>query len=107
MSILRKAFCLSAFVAAFLTLSTPVFAGDVGVILMHGKDGTSRPKSPIGKLTGFLEGDFKVTALTMAWSRDRGWEKTLEETFAEIDTAVAEMKAAGATKVVVGGHSMG
>lgn len=106
-SILRKAFCLSAFMAAFLILSPSAFAGDIGVILMHGKDGTSRPKSPIGKLAGFLEGDFKVTALTMAWSRDRGWEKTLEETFAEIDAAVAEMKSAGAAKIVVGGHSMG
>ena len=108
MVVIRNVFLgLGILLSAFLVMSAGAFAGDVGVILMHGKDGTAKPKSPIGKLAAALEGDFEVVAMTMPWSRDGGWDKTLEEVFADLDAAVADMKSGGKSKIVVGGHSMG
>ncbi|MEK9671969.1 MAG: hypothetical protein VW268_05630 [Rhodospirillaceae bacterium] len=91
--------------ACVFTAALPcaVRADGVGVILMHGKNGTNRPGSPVGKLGG----DFKVDVPEMLWSRDRDFDKTLSDAFKEIDAAVARLKDAGATKVVIGGHSLG
>ncbi len=80
----------------------------VGVLLMHGKGGTSQPNTPIGKLSSFLEGKgFLVSAPNMPWSRDRGYDKTYEESMAEIDGEVKKLIKKGASKIVIGGHSMG
>ena len=91
-----------------LSVNTIQAAEKVGVLLMHGKGGTSRPKSPIGKLSGFLEGKgFLVSAPNMAWSRDRRYDKTFEESMTEIDGEVKKLIKKGASKIVVGGHSLG
>jgi dienelactone hydrolase len=80
----------------------------VGVLLMHGKWGTSLPNSPIGKLAKSLEEKgFLVSAPEMTWSRERGYDKTFDESMQEIDEKVEELKKRGASKIVVGGHSMG
>jgi len=87
----------------------PAVAGEkIGVVLMHGKNRTASEKSPIGKLAYALEvADFIVVAPDMPWSRSRGFDRTYAETMAEIDRAVANLKDKGATKIVVGGHSLG
>lgn len=83
-------------------------AGSIGVVLMHGKSGTSKPASPVGVLAEFLSGKgILVATPDMPWSRSRMLEKSYEDSMAEIDSAVAELKAQGATTIVVGGHSMG
>lgn len=83
-------------------------AGDVGVILMHGKWGTPKSRSPVGKLKSKLEdAGFEVVAPDMPWHRERYLAKGYEESMAEIDKAVETLKDRGATKIVVGGQSMG
>ena len=93
----------------FAVLVAPIFAGEkVGVILMHGKWGTSLPKSPIGKLSSFLEDrGFIVIKNEMPWSRNRSLDKSYEDSLKEINTLVQRLKSKGITKVVVGGHSLG
>lgn len=92
----------------FLSTSTLHAAEKVGVLLMHGKGGTSLSESPIGKLANALEEKgFLVLAPDMPWSRERGYDKTFQESMTEIDEKVEELRKAGAAKVVVGGHSMG
>lgn len=81
--------------------------GKVGVILMHGKDGTVKPRSPLGKLGGKLSGRFKVVLLDMPWSRSNRFNGTMDDAFAKIDAAVQSLKSSGVTKIVVGGHSLG
>jgi len=105
----RKIFAAAAVLMLVIAATVPPASADgkVGVVLMHGKDGVAKPKSPIGKLASFLDGDFEVEAPDMPWSRSNGINKTLEESFADIDDIVARLKSAGATKIVVGGHSMG
>jgi len=103
-NLLSALFC--AVVWAFF--SGAVFAGEIGVVLMHGKWGTSLPQSPIGKLKSKLEVmGFIVVAPEMPWSRERYLDKSYEDSMMEIDAAVAELRAKGATRIVVGGQSMG
>lgn len=86
----------------------PVLAdGKIGIVLMHGKDGTANAGSIVGKLASKLSSDFIVVTPEMPWSRDNGIDKTLEQSFDVIDSAVAGLRADGADRVVVGGHSMG
>jgi pimeloyl-ACP methyl ester carboxylesterase len=80
----------------------------IGVLLMHGKGGTAKPRSPIGKLRTTLDdAGFIVVAPDMLWSRSRIWDGGFEDAMAAIDGHVADLKENGATKIVVGGHSLG
>jgi pimeloyl-ACP methyl ester carboxylesterase len=79
-----------------------------GVVLMHGKWGTSRPRSPVGMLATELQSaGFRVVAPDMPWSRSRLYDRGLAGAFRQIDSAVADLRRQGATKIVVGGHSLG
>jgi len=104
---------LLVLLAAFALSASPhtgkAWAGEkIGVVLMHGKGGTSKSKSPVGKLKSALEGaGILVIAPDMPWSRDREFDKSYEDSMKEIDEAVAGLKSDGATKIVVGGHSIG
>lgn len=93
----------------FLILSSPVIAADkIGIVLMHGKMGSSGSSSPVGQLTSYLKGKgFIVLAPDMPWSKTRSFDKTYEESMTEIDGIVNKLKSMGATKIVVGGHSIG
>jgi len=81
-------------------------ADDVGVILMHGKDGTTKSKSPLGKLKPKL-GGIMVKMPTMTWSKSGEFTKNLNQVFGQIDGYVKSLRESGATKVVIGGHSIG
>jgi len=100
---------ISAIIFIYVVMATPLSAEEkTGVVLMHGKWGTSLPNSPIGQLADFLSGKgFLVSSPDMPWSRERGLEKSYDESMYEIDGIVKELRNRGATKIVVGGHSMG
>lgn len=106
---IRNLFLIPLVAALFLATAPPVPAQDqLGVVLMHGKSGTASGKSAIGKLARILEKKgFLVATPDMAWSRTRVLDKDYEAAMADIDAAVAALKAEGATRIVVGGHSMG
>lgn len=90
-------------------MTMPLQAAEkLGVVLLHGKWGTSAPGSPIGPLIDYLdENGILVSAPEMPWSRERGLDKSYEDAMQEIDIAVNELRHKGATRIVVGGHSMG
>ena len=90
-------------------MTIPLHAGEtVGMVLMHGKSGTASDKSPVGQLAKYLENhDVMIVTPDMPWHRDRYLEKSYEDSMQEIDRAVEQLKTNGATKIVVGGHSMG
>lgn len=77
-----------------------------GVVLIHGKGGT--PGLMMGGLGDALKaaGAIVVTP-EMPWSFNRIYDATYDEAMLEIDRAVDELKRKGATKIVIGGHSMG
>jgi pimeloyl-ACP methyl ester carboxylesterase len=92
--------------SACQTVKVDPFKGEkIGVVLMHGKNGTL---STNGRLAGTLRSaGILVETPNMPWSRTRIYDKGYEESMDEIDTYVAKLKAAGAKKIVVGGHSIG
>jgi len=77
-----------------------------GVVLLHGK--LFWPGAFVGGLIAALRAEgAQVATPEMPWSRVRMYDATYEQAMREIDTAVAGLKAQGATKIVVAGHSMG
>lgn len=77
-----------------------------GVVLLHGKGG-----SPTTMIEGLTESLRKEGALVEApelpWSRRRMYDATYDQAMAEIDLAVQKLKWAGATRIVIAGHSLG
>lgn len=103
---MRRAVVLAGFL--LLSCSVAGAAERIGVVLMHGKGGTALPLSPIGGLASYLRANgILVVTPDMPWSRDRRLDRSYDESMSEIDAAVKRLKDEGATKVVVGGHSMG
>jgi dienelactone hydrolase len=78
----------------------------VGVVLMHGKGGA--PGDFIASTAQALQAaGAKVVMPQMPWARARMYDVTYEQAMAEIDRAVAQLKAQGASKIVVAGQSFG
>lgn len=86
----------------------------IGIVLLHGKLGVAmgmangRGDAYGGRLIAALRNaGYLVAAPEMCWSRQRGFDKTYPDCVAEVDTAIAQLKAQGAKAIVVGGLSLG
>ncbi len=104
MILLLALFLLTALIAPVALAADPDAL--VGVVLMHGKTGQPRVVGA-GLVEPLRQAGFLVETPEMPWSRDRYIDKTYEDALNEIDQAVARLKAQGATKIVIAGHSMG
>jgi pimeloyl-ACP methyl ester carboxylesterase len=94
--------------AVFLVFGiTRAFAGDLGVVVLPGKNSVY-PNGLVGALAQALENaGIAVETPEVPWSQKRYLDKDYDDSMLEIDQAVARLKAKGATKIVVGGQSMG
>ncbi len=80
--------------------------GKIGVVLLHGKYGA--PDRNVGGLASTLrDAGYLVSTPEMPWSKRRAYNASFLAGLAEVDRAVQELRAKGATAVVVGGHSLG
>ncbi len=77
----------------------------IGVVLMHGKG--EMPGSLSLPTRTLREAGVLVVTPEMPWSRNRMYAKSYEDSMLEIDKAVQQLRAKGASKVFVGGHSIG
>lgn len=78
----------------------------LGVVYLHGK--ASGAGSLNGGILSSLEDEGALIAKPeMPWSFHRRYDATYDQAMAEIDAAVAALKAKGATRIVVIGHSLG
>jgi pimeloyl-ACP methyl ester carboxylesterase len=82
----------------------------VGVVLMHGKGGS--PNGLTAPLAAALESNgAAVVSPLMPWhgsrGRPQGYMEGHDQALGKIDRAVAELKAGGASKIVVAGQSFG
>jgi pimeloyl-ACP methyl ester carboxylesterase len=81
-------------------------ASAVGVVLMHGKWGN--PEKGIEPVELALKGvGCRVISREMPWSDRRAYDAGWDEVMTQLDAEVAELRAAGARKIVVGGMSFG
>ena len=97
-------------VLAVLTAAVPVTAAaqaePIGIVIMHGKGGS--PQGLVAGLAKGLEGKgFLVANLEMPWSRKRDYDVTTTKGEEEVEAALAGLRAKGAKKVFVCGHSQG
>jgi pimeloyl-ACP methyl ester carboxylesterase len=96
-------------VVAGLSLVAPAQSASlqgVGVVFLHGK-GAWPGAGDGGILSTLAEEGALVAAPEMPWSFNRKYGATYEQAMAEIDAAAAGLKAQGATRIVVIGHSLG
>lgn len=81
-------------------------AGNVGIVLMHGKQGS--PAFVINRLADRLaSAGYAVSSPTMPWSRNRIYEKTVDDSMREIDRECVMLRKQGARKIIVAGQSLG
>ena len=94
---------------AVLVVATPIHAAGLhgtGVVFLHGKGVWTGAFD--GGIPSALEAEGAVVASPeMPWSFARMYGATYDEAMREIDAAVAGLKAKGATRIVVIGHSLG
>lgn len=77
----------------------------IGVVCLHGK--LSTPEQMLG-VARYLEREgFLVSSPELPWSKWRTYDKTLEESAAEVTSAIEDLRKLGATKVVLLGQSLG
>ena len=95
-------------------LLTPNFAGvalaaslqGFGIVYLHGK--AAWPGALNGGILSSLEDEGALVAEPeMPWSFHRRYAATYNQAMSEIDAAVAGLKAKGASRIVVIGHSLG
>lgn len=106
---LRRCFAVAAAVAALVVAplapaATPDAA--IGVVVMHGKGG--QPGKFVDRLAAKLESaGFQVANLDMPWSGRRNYDVDRAGAEAEVTRALDAMRAKGARKLFVAGHSQG
>ncbi len=92
-----------------LLIATPVGAAGLqgtGVVFLHGKGVWAGAFD--GGIPAALEAEGAVAVSPeMPWSFGRIYGATYEEAMREVDSAVARLKAKGATRIVIIGHSLG
>jgi len=78
----------------------------LGIVYLHGKGGW--PGGLNGGILSTLKDEGALVATPeMPWSFHRRYDATYDQAMAEIDAAVANLKAGGANRIVVIGHSLG
>lgn len=109
---MRRIFNLAIIVSALLAASPALGraqSGELrgfGVVLLHGKG--AAPGAFLGGLTDALKAAGAIVeAPELPWSHNRMYDATYDAAMAEIDAAVLKLRAAGAGKIVIAGHSMG
>jgi dienelactone hydrolase len=94
-------------VVACCIVGPPAFAAsDIGIVLMHGKQGA--PDRLITGLAGRLEGaGYRVERPEMCFSGRRIYDLAYQDCFRDIDGAIGRLRAAGARRIVIAGQSLG
>jgi pimeloyl-ACP methyl ester carboxylesterase len=77
-----------------------------GIVFLHGKGGWPGGFDG-GLITGVKEEGALVATPEMPWSFHRRYDATYDQALAEIDAAIAGLKAGGANRIVLVGHSLG
>lgn len=87
--------------AAAQTASAPI-----GIVVMHGKGGS--PAKHVAELATALEmKGYLVANLEMPWSGARNYDAPVAAAESEVASALAALRAKGALKLFVAGHSQG
>lgn len=104
----KKLFLRSIFVLAALAPGLCHAEQKIGVVLMHGKQGGGTGDRSLDVLNRkLLDAGMLVTKPEMPWSYNRYIDGNWDQAMAEIRAHVQNLKAQGATKIALAGHSLG
>jgi pimeloyl-ACP methyl ester carboxylesterase len=78
-----------------------------GIVLMHGMRSAPGDATLGGLHTALLNAGYLVDLPEMCWSNRRVFDESFLDCFADIDAAIARLKAQGATQIVISGQSLG
>ena len=96
--------CLILFL--LLSSSFSLSPSQIGIILMHGKTGNPELMMTLaGK--GYSNNGFIVVTPEMPWSKSRFIDKSVEQSFDEIEAIITSLKQQGVKVIILAGHSMG
>lgn len=104
----RRSFLALSMVLSLAGLVLPAAAqGErIGVVVMHGKGGS--PTKHVADLAATLKDQgWLVANLEMPWSGRRDYDAPVSQAVAEVEAALAALRAQGAQKLFVAGHSQG
>lgn len=114
---MKRVFTLLLLLVGLVGFAAPVLAQapqQIGVVLLHGKlgqpmgFGRGGSGGPSAQLIAQLSNaGYLVVEPEMCWSATRRFDRSYTDCFADIDAAIAGLKARGATAFVVGGLSLG
>ena len=81
-------------------------ASDIAAIVMHGKWGS--PDRQVNAVANALQREgYAVVSPEMPWSRGRLYDRTVEEADSAMDAEIARLRAGGARRIFLVGHSLG
>ena len=108
---IRRVFAILAACVACIAFSAEAPAQDkLGVIVLHGKQGTPTGNQGLSVIAANLQAaGHKVIVPAAPWGHG-AWETinvTVEEALAQLDGYAAQLRTQGATRIVVIGHSLG
>lgn len=80
-------------------------ADAIGIVLLHGGGSSG---SQFDDLRPIVEkAGYRVVTPDMCWSQSRRYDKSAPACMADVDKAIARLKAEGYQRIVLGGHSQG
>ena len=103
----RLAAAIAAVSLIALTLTSARAGSDIGIVVLHGKQGAAGGRPTASFLQALRNAGYMIQAPTMCWANVRIYDATFPNCMREVDTAVAALRAAGARRIVVAGHSQG
>lgn len=90
----------------FLLIALCASAQEVGIVVMHGKG--SAPTRSVGPLAAGLQSKgYLVANLDMPWSGARNYDADVAAAETQVEAALQELRAKGANRLFVAGHSQG
>lgn len=84
---------------------TAIPAEPVGVVLMHGRFGAPDDMAPVAR--ALAAAGIRTISPQMTWSLSRAFDTDVDGSVDEIAAAVAQLRAGGARRVALVGHSLG
>jgi pimeloyl-ACP methyl ester carboxylesterase len=108
--VIRVQYVMTALAAAIIVFAqtsvAQVPSSAIGIVIMHGKGGS--PARHVSGLASSLEQKgYLVANLEMPWSGNREYNAGVDAAEKEVDAALDSLRAKGANKVFVAGHSQG
>jgi len=95
----------AAFAVVAFAQAAMAQAPAIGVVVLHGKGGTTKWVAPLA--AGLERKGYLVATLEMPWSGRRHYDVDVDAADREVEAALEGLRAKGAKKVFVAGHSQG